>query len=372
MNNDNLSLNELDAGAAEGSGGGDALRISRTAKDLEAVYDIPVQVSAVLGRATMQVSQLLKLGRGAVVELDRKVGEAVDIYVNNRLVARGEVVLVDEHLGVDAQVAHAGLLQHRAHGIGHAADADLQAGAIVHLRSDEGRDLAVDLADRRVAQFGQRIAAFVDEVVDLADVDRVLVAENLRHMLRHFDHDAARTLRRGMGVGCGKAEVETAVCIHRCRLQDQDVTGINEAAIPVRHLAEVHRHVIAATGVVLLAVIAGEVPAEPVEGLAIGVAFQHGTRAHAQAGPDVDAAQLALAGRQCLIEAIRLAQAETPIQPHAGLDQRGSFHRRDLADLSLLTLKCHFSFLLERASTLSNAVWGGCPGQSRSDKGVEG
>ena len=67
---------------------------------LEAIFDIPVQVSAVLGTATMQVSQLLKLGRGAVVELDRKVGEAVDIYVNNRLVARGEVVIVDERLGV--------------------------------------------------------------------------------------------------------------------------------------------------------------------------------------------------------------------------------------------------------------------------------
>ncbi|UPG74233.1 flagellar motor switch protein FliN [Roseomonas gilardii subsp. gilardii] len=68
---------------------------------LGAVYDIPVQVSAVLGHATMQVSQLLKLGRGAVVELDRKLGEAVDIYVNNRLVARGEVVMVDDNrLGV--------------------------------------------------------------------------------------------------------------------------------------------------------------------------------------------------------------------------------------------------------------------------------
>ena len=68
---------------------------------LEAVYDVPVQVSAVLGRATLQVSQLLKLGRGAVVELDRKLGEAVDIYVNNRLVARGEVVMVeDNRLGV--------------------------------------------------------------------------------------------------------------------------------------------------------------------------------------------------------------------------------------------------------------------------------
>ena len=70
-------------------------------RELEAVYDVPVTVSAVLGRATMQVSQLLKLGRGAVVELDRKLGEAIDIYVNNRLVARGEVVLVDENrLGV--------------------------------------------------------------------------------------------------------------------------------------------------------------------------------------------------------------------------------------------------------------------------------
>ena len=72
----------------------------RSSRDLEAVYDIPVQVSAVLGKATMQVSQLLKLGRGAVVELDRKVGEAIDIYVNNRLVARGEVVVVEERLGV--------------------------------------------------------------------------------------------------------------------------------------------------------------------------------------------------------------------------------------------------------------------------------
>lgn len=69
-------------------------------KDLTAIYEIPVQISAVLGRSTMQVSQLLKLGRGAVVELDRKVGEAIDIYVNNRLVARGEVVVVDDKLGV--------------------------------------------------------------------------------------------------------------------------------------------------------------------------------------------------------------------------------------------------------------------------------
>jgi flagellar motor switch protein FliN/FliY len=73
---------------------------SRTAADLEAMFDVPVQVSAVLGRSRMDVGQLLQLGPGAILELDRKVGEAIDIYVNNRLVARGEVVLVEEKLGV--------------------------------------------------------------------------------------------------------------------------------------------------------------------------------------------------------------------------------------------------------------------------------
>jgi flagellar motor switch protein FliN/FliY len=72
----------------------------KTAADLEAVFDVPVQVSAVLGRARMPVGELLRLGPGTVLELDRKVGEAIDIYVNNRLVARGEVVLVEEKLGV--------------------------------------------------------------------------------------------------------------------------------------------------------------------------------------------------------------------------------------------------------------------------------
>ncbi len=101
--NPDLKLNELED---DGAGGepldprAAELAVPTGARDLEAVYDIPVQVSAVLGKANMQVSQLLKLGRGAVVELDRKVGEAIDIYVNNRLVARGEVVVVDDRLGV--------------------------------------------------------------------------------------------------------------------------------------------------------------------------------------------------------------------------------------------------------------------------------
>jgi len=72
----------------------------RSAADLSAVYDVPVNIQAVLGRANMEVASLLRLARGSVIELDRKVGEAIDIYVNNRLVARGEVVVVDERLGV--------------------------------------------------------------------------------------------------------------------------------------------------------------------------------------------------------------------------------------------------------------------------------
>ena len=94
---DDMDLAELAEPSATGTETGGA----RSARDLEAVYDIPVTVSAVLGKSTMQVAQLLKLGRGAVVELDRKLGEAVEIYVNNRLVARGEVVMVDDNrLGV--------------------------------------------------------------------------------------------------------------------------------------------------------------------------------------------------------------------------------------------------------------------------------
>lgn len=86
-----LNLNDLTGtGAGEGA----------VQRDLEAIYEIPVQVTAVLGKSTMPVNQLLKLGRGAVVPLDRKVGEAIDIYVNNRLVARGEVVVTEDRLGV--------------------------------------------------------------------------------------------------------------------------------------------------------------------------------------------------------------------------------------------------------------------------------
>lgn len=90
---------ETSGGLLKADGPSDS-EIKRSSQDLEAVFDVPVTVSAVLGKSGMEVSELLRLGKGTIVELDRKVGEAIDIYVNNRLVARGEVVLVEDRLGV--------------------------------------------------------------------------------------------------------------------------------------------------------------------------------------------------------------------------------------------------------------------------------
>lgn len=79
----------------------DEQREDKSSNNIEALYEIPVRITAVIGTATMPVSQLVKMGRGAVVELDKKLGDAVDIYANNRLIARGEVVVVDDnHIGV--------------------------------------------------------------------------------------------------------------------------------------------------------------------------------------------------------------------------------------------------------------------------------
>jgi len=67
-----------------------------TARNLETILRIPVTVQVVLGSASMPVSNLLRLGRGAVIPLDHRVGEPVDVMVNGRVVARGEVVVVED------------------------------------------------------------------------------------------------------------------------------------------------------------------------------------------------------------------------------------------------------------------------------------
>src|SRR5258708_9564452 len=93
-------LNAAEVPATEDVAYNDDEQASRVAADLEAVFDVPVQVSAVLGRSKMDVGELLKLGPGTVLELDRRVGEAIDIYVNNRLVARAAGVLEEDKPGV--------------------------------------------------------------------------------------------------------------------------------------------------------------------------------------------------------------------------------------------------------------------------------
>ena len=68
--------------------------------EMEALMDVQVEITAVLGTSIMPISQILKLGRGAVVELNRSVGEDIEVHANNRLVAMGEVIVVDDRLGV--------------------------------------------------------------------------------------------------------------------------------------------------------------------------------------------------------------------------------------------------------------------------------
>ena len=98
MSDENLTLDEFGPGGEPPEGPADGE--DKAATDLPPGFDVPGKISAVLGKAHMTVAQLLKLNEGSVLELDRKVGEAIDIYVNNRLVARGEVVLVEDRLGV--------------------------------------------------------------------------------------------------------------------------------------------------------------------------------------------------------------------------------------------------------------------------------
>ena len=69
-------------------------------EDHKALLDVPLEVTAVLGTANMKVSQLLKMGRGAVVQLERTVGEDIEIRANGNLIARGEVVVVEDHLAI--------------------------------------------------------------------------------------------------------------------------------------------------------------------------------------------------------------------------------------------------------------------------------
>jgi flagellar motor switch protein FliN/FliY len=83
---------ELSDNKSTGSPGG--------SRDMGFLLDIPLLISVELGRTRMLINDLLQLGQGSVVELDKLAGEPMEIYVNNRLIARGEVVVVNEKFGV--------------------------------------------------------------------------------------------------------------------------------------------------------------------------------------------------------------------------------------------------------------------------------
>jgi len=72
----------------------------KTKRDLDFILDIPLDVSAELGRAKLLINELLQLGQGSVVELNKLAGEPLEIYVNGKLVARGEAVVINEKFGV--------------------------------------------------------------------------------------------------------------------------------------------------------------------------------------------------------------------------------------------------------------------------------
>ncbi len=85
-----------DAAAAAGAGKGD----ERRERNLDLILDIPLKVTVELGRTKMLVSELLNLGQGSVIELNKLAGEPMEVLVNDKLVARGEAVVVNEKFGV--------------------------------------------------------------------------------------------------------------------------------------------------------------------------------------------------------------------------------------------------------------------------------
>ncbi|PIE58452.1 MAG: flagellar motor switch protein FliN [Desulfobulbus propionicus] len=72
----------------------------KTSRELDFLFDIPLQVSVEVGRARILLKDLLQMGEGYVVELDKLAGEPLDLYVNSRLIARGEAVKVGEKFGI--------------------------------------------------------------------------------------------------------------------------------------------------------------------------------------------------------------------------------------------------------------------------------
>ena len=102
--NENLSLPDLDTtdlgGYSRPSDDTSGMALQVTEADLDPVLDVPITLTAILGRTQLPISDVLRLNAGSIVELDRAIGEPIDIFINSQLVARGEVVLIEDQLGI--------------------------------------------------------------------------------------------------------------------------------------------------------------------------------------------------------------------------------------------------------------------------------
>ena len=205
---------------------------------------------------------------------------------------------------MDAEVAHAALEQERADGVRHGADADLQAIAVLDLGGDEP-------ARRRRRRRGPVDSAAPAQgpsspsmhVVHFADVDAGLLAVDVGQLPARLDDDRAGALDDGAMPQVGGAQIEVAVLVHRTGLEDDDVGGRHEAPVVVGDLAEIDRDVVAASLVVLLPVVAGEMQAERVDVLARpGSASSTARGRMRQAVADLDVRDLADAGGERAVE----------------------------------------------------------------------
>ncbi len=97
-----LKPGQSGAGAVPGTqqSGGPADKSASQKSNMDFILDIPLEISVELGRTTLMINDLLKLGQGSVVELSKVAGETLEVLANQRLIARGEVVVINEKYGI--------------------------------------------------------------------------------------------------------------------------------------------------------------------------------------------------------------------------------------------------------------------------------
>lgn len=105
MGDDNMDNMDNGVDQLTDGGRGDAKNANRASddhkdKNLKLILDIPLKVSVELGRTKMPVSELLNLTQGSVIELNKLAGEPMEVYVNDKLIARGEAVVINEKFGI--------------------------------------------------------------------------------------------------------------------------------------------------------------------------------------------------------------------------------------------------------------------------------